>query len=71
MPDSGEYGVRLRGTRLDGAVHESLYDYIIDYKKPKKRNKKELTIKQEAETFNEEGMNVFERAAKSRHIVTI
>ena len=55
--------MRLRGTRLDGAVHESLYDYIIDYKKPKKRNKKELTIKQEAETFDEKGISMSERAS--------
>ena len=55
MPEPGQYGVRLRGTRLDGAIHESLYDYIIDYKKPKKRTKKEPTIKQEAETFDSTG----------------
>lgn len=55
MPEPGQYGVRLRGTRLDGAVHESLYDYIIDYKRTKKRTKKELTIKEEAETFDEKG----------------
>ena len=56
MPEPGQYGVRLRGTRLDGAIHESLYDYIIDFKRPpKKRTKKEPTIKQEAETFDSTG----------------
>ena len=60
MPEPGQYGVRLRGTRLDGAIHESLYDYIIDFKRPpKKRTKKEPTIKQEAETFDSTGKLVY------------
>ena len=66
MPEPGQYGVRLRGTRLDGAIHESLYDYIIDFKRPpKKRTKKEPTIKQEAETFDSTGKLVYLISFKS------
>ncbi|XP_053379057.1 uncharacterized protein LOC123526583 isoform X3 [Mercenaria mercenaria] len=52
LPGTGQYGVKVRGTREDGTVHVPLYDYVIDYRKPKKRERKDLTIKQEAESFS-------------------
>lgn len=35
LPDTGQFGIKVRGTREDGGVHVPLYDYVIDYRKPK------------------------------------
>ncbi|XP_052760549.1 lim and transglutaminase domain protein ltd-1-like isoform X2 [Mya arenaria] len=51
LPEIGLYGVKIRGTRQDGAVHEPIYDYVIDYRKAKKRTKNTQSIKEEAETY--------------------
>ncbi|XP_060601784.1 uncharacterized protein LOC132755022 isoform X2 [Ruditapes philippinarum] len=51
LPETGQYGIKVRGTREDGNVHEPLYDYVIDYRKPKKRVKSDPTIEQEAKMF--------------------
>lgn len=51
LPETGQYGVRIRGTREYGAVHEPMYDYVIDYRKIKTRPKKAMTIQQEVESL--------------------
>jgi len=48
LPESGQYGVRIRGTRDYDAVHDPVYDYVIDYRKIKKRTKKDPTIHEDA-----------------------
>jgi len=45
LPESGFYGVKIRGTREDGAVHEPLYDYVIEYSKIRRRTKTAPSIK--------------------------
>jgi hypothetical protein len=59
LPETGQYGIKVRGTREDGNVHEPLYDYVIDYRKPKKRVKSDPTIEQEAKSFGSTGIVLY------------
>ncbi|KAL4221367.1 hypothetical protein ACF0H5_019626 [Mactra antiquata] len=49
LPESGMYGLRVKGTREEGATHKPLYDYVIDYNEPMKRPKGGPTIKEQVE----------------------
>ncbi|XP_052213451.1 uncharacterized protein LOC127832191 isoform X2 [Dreissena polymorpha] len=51
LPDTGQFGVKVRGSLQDEGVHEPLYDYVIDYRKIKKRTSKTPSIQEEAESY--------------------